>query len=345
VPPTTTERSKHAVATFLILGAVAIAAVVSYAVFTSTTGASDAVAAVPAADATAIATVTREPFIVFRHAGLGNAYGRIGLSTVAAQGTPRFTTTLTCDRVHFAAGRGVCLVANRGIRTTYEAVMFDDTFTAGTSIPLPGVPSRVRISPDGRRAGMTVFVSGDSYASGNFSTRTFIIETGTGQVLGQLEEFAVTRDGQSFAAPDFNFWGVTFLDASRFYATLGTAGKIYLVEGDVDGKRMKTLREGVECPSLSPDQTRLVFKKRELDGIRLRWRLAVLDLATGKETLIGETRDVDDQSEWLDDRHVMYALRSETRAASTDLWVAPADGSGAPQLFLPDGWSPAVVRP
>ena len=37
---------------------------------------------------------------------------------------------------------------------------------------------------------------------------------------------------------DFNFWGVTFArDGNRFYATLGTGGKTYLVEGDVAARQ------------------------------------------------------------------------------------------------------------
>jgi hypothetical protein len=34
---------------------------------------------------------------------------------------------------------------------------------------------------------------------------------------------------------------------------------------------------------------------------------------------------------------VLYGL-------ATDTWVVPADGSGAPSLFVPEGLSPAVVR-
>ena len=43
-----------------------------------------------------------------------------------------------------------------------------------------------------------------------FSTRTTIIDTIAGTVIGELESWKVTRDGQPFANKDFNFWGVTF---------------------------------------------------------------------------------------------------------------------------------------
>ena len=48
-------------------------------------------------------------------------------------------------------------------------------------------------------------------------------------------------------------------------------------------KEARVLRENVECPSLSPDNTRIVFKKRMTDGPGgVTWRLHVLDLATQK---------------------------------------------------------------
>ena len=87
---------------------------------------------------------------------------------------------------------------------------------------------------------------------------------------------------------DFNFWGVTFSaeDSNRFYATVRSAGKTYLLEGDVGERTMTVLRENVECPSLSPDGTRIAFKKLT-DGLIGQWRLHVLDLATMEQTAAG----------------------------------------------------------
>ena len=156
----------------------------------------------------------------------------------------------------------------------------------------------------------------------------------SGKVLANLEDFEVTRDGKRFKAIDFNFWGVTFArDERTFYATLSTAGKIYLVEGDVETRQARVIGEGVECPSLSPDQKRIAFKRRQGN----EWRLYVLDLATKRETPLAETRSVDDQVEWLDDDRILYGLIS-------DIWVVRADGRGQPRIYIPNALSPAVVR-
>ena len=99
---------------------------------------------------------------------------------------------------------------------------------------------------------------------------------------------------------------------------------------------MRTVHPDVECPSLSPDETRIAYKKRVGAGGK-RWRLHVLDLETGAETPLAEQRSVDDQVEWLDDEHVLYGLEEQ-------IWTLPADGGGAPASYAPRGDSPTVVR-
>ena len=337
--------SKHAAAAFIAICVVMTFAFGGYVAWSRTGGlvtGTPAVATLLAHEA--LPRLHSQPYMMFRTSARGDTYGQAVIAPVDGADGSRYSTRLACDRVHFAAGRGVCLAADRGAITTYRALTFDDSFTVRDTIPLPGVPSRVRVAPDGRRAGVTVFVSGDSYAPGGFSTRTFIIDTDAGRVLNHLEEYDVVREGRPFKAADFNFWGVTFADTNRFYATLATGGETYLIEGNVDTKRARTLHRGVECPSLSPDGRRIAFKKRIIDGMRLHWRVAVLELATMRETLIADGRSVDDQAEWLDDDRVVYGLPSDTWAASTDLWVAPADGRGAPEVLVRDAWSPAFVR-
>ena len=56
-------------------------------------------------------------------------------------------------------------------------------------------------------------------------------------------------------------------------------------------------------------------------------------------------RSIDDQVEWLDDGRVVYGLAGEgSDAAQTSVWVVPADGTGSPEVLIPNAWSPAVVR-
>jgi hypothetical protein len=252
--------------------------------------------------------------------------------------------------VYFAAGRGLCLGHNYfgGVTSSYGEYTFGPDFRVDHTFQQNGLPSRARLSPDGHFGSTTVFVAGDSYADGGFSTRTVLVDAASGATLGDLEQFTILRDGARFQAPDFNFWGITFAkDNNRFYATLGTGGKTYLIEGDLAARQARVLRENVECPSLSPDNKRLAFKKRVGSGTSPTWQLALLDLATMAETpLSAETHSVDDQVEWLDDGHILYSLPDDGPPATiaTNVWVLPVDGSGPPQILLRQAYSPVVVR-
>jgi len=212
---------------------------------------------------------------------------------------------------------------------------------------LKGIPSRTRISPDDKLGAFTVFVTGHGYTTLDFSTQTLILDMANGHVLADLENFEVTRDGKVIKAADFNFWGVTFAhDSNRFFATLSTAGKHLLIEGNLAEKKARVLREGVECPSLSPDGRKIAYKRRLLNEGRIAWQLQVMDLATQQDAELPEKRSIDDQLEWLDAETVLYSvpetLNDET--PSTDVWMAALDLHRAPQRLLHKAYSPAVVR-
>ncbi|WP_327411945.1 TolB family protein [Streptomyces sp. NBC_01233] len=281
--------------------------------------------------------------IVFRNMAWGPH--RDELATVPA-GVPegaRTASGVSCLRFHAAGGTGICLQADRsGVQDGYKAVVLDARLKEVSAHPLNGVPTRARVSPGGHLAAWTVFVGGDSYAGTNFSTRTSVLDLRTGRLDASLEDFEILKDGKPYRAADVNLWGVTFAaDERTFYGTLATGGRTHLVRGDLAGRTVTTLRENVECPSLSPDGTRLVFKKRVPDlPAEAPWRLYALDLASGAQTPLGEVRSVDDQVVWTDDRTVVYALPGDFGA---DLYSVPADGSGAPTRLMDSALAPAFL--
>ncbi|MER6735089.1 TolB-like translocation protein [Streptomyces puniciscabiei] len=256
----------------------------------------------------------------------------------------RTASSLRCARFYAAAGTGICLQSNPGVlRQSNRALLLDADLATRRTFPLAGTPSRARVSPSGRFVAWTVFVSGESYSSAFFSTRTSILDTRTMRLTPSLETFAIVRDGEPYHASDINFWGVTFsADDDTFYATLNTAGKTYLVRGSVSRRTVTTLVENVECPSLSPDGTRVAFKKRVLSRTDL-WHEYVLDLHTLHETPLAERHSVDDQATWLDNRTVAYALPTNGKVGGSDLWSVPADGTGTPRLLIADASSPAPL--
>ena len=290
-------------------------------------------AARPAPSELRLATATM-PYLIYQHVARGPHYGEVAVAPLEGNRTPIFTG-LICERVYAAAGRGICLVPKQEpLGSAVSARLFDEDFRASESVRLDGIASRARVSPRGRFAAATTFVAGHSYKDQGFSTLTSLIDLHDGTVVGNLEDFAVTRDGKPFEAVDFNYWGVTFgPEENRFYATLQTGGDLYLVEGDIDTRTAKVIAEDVECPSLSPDGKRIAFKLRQ-GG---RWRLHVLGIADGLRRPLAETRSVDDQVEWLDDDRILYGYAG-------DIWVVNADGRGRPSIYVRDALSPAVVR-
>jgi hypothetical protein len=264
-------------------------------------------------------------------------FGQLAIAQ-ASPGGARSLVPMRCERVHFSAGAGLCLARGSGFAAGYRARIFGPRLDVRGEVALAGIPSRARVSPDGRYATATMFVTGHSYADqGSFSTTTTLIDVARGRRIAELEDFRTTRRGRLVTADDVNYWGVTFRrDSDRFYATLATGGRIHLVEGSVSQRRMRVVHETVECPSLSPDETRIAFKKR-VGPAGKRWRIHVLDLRTMHETALAETRNVDDQVEWLDGSTVLYGL-------DEDVWSVPADGSGAPRRHAADADSPAALR-
>jgi hypothetical protein len=297
----------------------------------------------PGVAQTSLTTLLAGPHIVFRNTNLHDAYGMVSVVSLAHPNGPRALTTKECDRVYAAARKVLCLSSSPGVATTYAAHVLDTDMTSTQSLPLTGIPSRARLSADGRFAATTSFTAGDSYAGSNFSTRTVISQVGRG-VVANLEDFTLKHDGRSIKPVDRNFWGVTFAaNDDTFYATVQWSGHTWLVRGSLSERRVVTLHEDAECPSLAPDGRTIVYKQRG-DLPVGHWRLVRYDVATGKVSALAETRSVDDQVAWLDNAHVMYGLpRTGSNAGVDDVWTVPADGSGKPSVLIPEAWSPALV--
>ncbi len=257
-----------------------------------------------------------------------------------ADGGARTPTDLACQRFYVSADTSVCLKLS-GPGPSYAAEISRDGKPFRT-VPLPGIPSRAKVSKSGNVVSWTSFVTGDSYSvPGGFSTRTGFFDVRTGETVESVEHFAATVEGAPLTASDANYWGLTVgADDRTFYATLASGGFTWLVKGDLGTKSVTSLRRDAECPSLSPDGTKIAYKKRI--GRLGPWDLAVLDLATNEEKRLPGTAGIDDQATWLSGTELAFAAVPKD-ARLPAVHVAPADGSQPARVLIPDATSPSPI--
>jgi Tol biopolymer transport system component len=129
-------------------------------------------------------------------------------------------------------------------------------------------------------------------------------------------------------------------DDRTFYATLASGGLNWLVRGDLVERTVQSVRQNAECPSLSPDGTRVAYKKRP--SLVKPWELVVLDLKTNKERVLPGTVGIDDQAVWLDDGTLAYG--AVLNGAKNAIYFVSADGSAPAREAIANAASPVPVR-
>lgn len=335
---TTEFQSRSRWLVLIVIAVVILALAIGYAVSAfaryqaRTTGQSEA----------EIAVLGDGPKIVFRNTASGQGYGHVASVAFEDPSGPRELGDVACDRVDVNAGLLSCMQVVRGIPPSYRTSMLDLDFRPQAEWPLPGVPSRTRISDSGLVA-TTAFVTGHSYATNTFSTETTVKSVG-GLDYGNLEDFSIYIDGQELTAVDRNVWGVSFEKNDEFYATVASGSKTWLVHGDLQKKVMTSVLENAECTSISPDGTRVAYKKRRAGEGPVHWDAAFLDLATHQETVISLETSFDDQLEWLNDETLVFGMPRVDSVGDSDVYSLRAAKDATPQVLIEHAWSPSVER-
>jgi hypothetical protein len=311
---------------------------------TETSDAADSAEQVPPVDAIdlspgSVLVVNRVP---------GDDYGRLAIRNPDGS---RELFERKCMRVHVAADRGVCLSQDESVFAPAFRTEFFDVTQAG----LPEVrsyasplPSRARMTPDGSVASTTGFVSGSSYSDigGEAETIVTIDEVNERVGLVGLVQFEVLGEASKYAAADRQFWGVSFTTNDEFYVTGFFGDEPEVLFGSRSRRTLEPTGYLGSCPSISPDGQHLVFKETLPEG---EYALAVVDLSTGEQWRLGETRSVDDQVEWLDNDTILYAIHPDGDDGTDvqpqfDIWMLDIAPGSEPELFLPAADSPAVLR-
>lgn len=281
------------------------------------------------------------PFVMFRAIAPREGHGRVALLPLAPGASPE-VSRLTCSRVHYAGGRGLCAVQDVSAPSApYAVAVFDDAMTPGPRVRLDGIPTRLRVSPNGRVGAITTYAEEERPEGERLATTTRIVDMRTARVIADLSTFRIENPNLPPISGPIDLAGVAFeWDDDRFFATLSTSVERYLVAGSLSERRLSTIRTGVASEALSPDGRRLAVKR--LIAETGFWQLAVIDLASwAEQDLLQGSRSVDDQVEWLDDDHVLY---HEAEGEATSLWTLAADGRSGPQVLIRDAYSGVAQR-
>lgn len=290
-----------------------------------------------------LSSIPLENVVVFRDTKATDNYGKVAWIPLADLQGARTNTGLSCDRVYRTGGMLSCLSVNRGMNTTYEADIYSVGGQRLASTPLPGEPSRTRVSATGM-VGVTAFITGESYENVGFSTQTTIKSPG-GKDLGNIQDFTLKIGDKTLTAEDRNLWGVTFAkDGNTFYATAASGKQTWLMQGSLTDKTMTALSENAECPSISPNGKLIAYKKRRADSQPAHWDIAVQDLAKGTEQLYPLESGFDDQLEWLDSSTLLFGQPRADNPGDADIYSIELKSGAVPELFLEHAWSPSVQR-
>ncbi|WP_147383879.1 hypothetical protein [Noviherbaspirillum sedimenti] len=262
----------------------------------------------------------------------------------------RRPTTLACERVHMARQSIFCLGTSQqgstGTGLSYAVTDFKLETVFFGKMPMGMAVSRARVSPDATHAGSTVFIAGHAYGTASFATQALVIDLRQRKLsMPPLENWNIFHNNVQISSKDMNLWGVSFdpRNPDIFYVTAAIKERPYLARGSISARRIDLLRPGIECPSVSPDGSKLAFKKRR--G-RTGWAPAVLDLASDRETVFQESRSIDDQIEWLDNHTLVYELNTpRMMGVKTDLrQIDIRQPQNPARLWLENAASPAILR-
>ncbi|MEF9962825.1 MAG: hypothetical protein RR779_00575 [Comamonas sp.] len=264
----------------------------------------------------------------------------------------RTPTRFGCDRVYESQEKLWCFTRITPGKPRYytdpTGYLFDpkSDATPKASFKVKGIVSRARIAGDGKFAAGTAFTTGHSYmgvGGTHFSTATFIATLSEPTDAQNIQTWAVSYQGKPVISADLNLWGVTFdpTNSDHFLVTVYFDGQPYLGEGNVSTKSIRVLKQGVECPSYSPDGKRIAYKSRTGPT---RWSPAVMDLETSKSTVYEHIPEsVDDQIEWLDNGTLVFQITKTPLIGSAQInlyTLGLSKAQSMPVLWLEDAKSP-----
>src|SRR5215207_3268706 len=165
--PSSSRQGRQKIFVWVVLGCIALAVgYTSWVILRNGSGAASVLAQgqgtpLPIAAPDELAAIQNQPHLLFLHQEVA-PYGQVTLTSLDPASPGRAQSALSCGRIHYAAGNGICLMyedtsAQDPLATPRVRVMlFGSDFQPRYEFPIDGVLSRARVSPDGKYAAFTV---------------------------------------------------------------------------------------------------------------------------------------------------------------------------------------------
>jgi hypothetical protein len=103
-----------------------------------------------------LAAIQSGPHLLFLHQA-EPPYGQVSLTGLDADSPQGVQTALRCDRIYYDAGNGICLMYDTSAAASdplappqVQVALFGSDFQPRHQFTVEGIPSRTRISPDGK---------------------------------------------------------------------------------------------------------------------------------------------------------------------------------------------------
>src|SRR5687768_4067024 len=164
--PSISRQGRQKIFAWIVVGCIALAVgYTSWVILRADSGLIDTQSQVeaqatlqPIARPEELQTIQKGPHLLFL-GQVGPHYGQVTLSGLEPTVPQSAQTALACDRVHYAAGNGICLIYDSS--TPAEDLLasiptwvrlFGPDFQLRHEFTVEGIPSRARVSPDGKYA-------------------------------------------------------------------------------------------------------------------------------------------------------------------------------------------------
>ena len=195
--PSNSRQGHQRAFLWVVLGSLVLAVGYTAWVILRSGASAQAQGPLPAAAPGDLAAIQSGPHLLYLNQEEANM-GNVKVVSLDPEASASAQTSLACGRVHYAGSNGLCLTYDPSVSGALAqpqifVTLFGPDFQPRQQSTIEGVLSRARVSPDGKYAAYTVFITGHSYEDANMSTATVLLDAASGASLAGCDRELTAR--------------------------------------------------------------------------------------------------------------------------------------------------------